>query len=190
MKSIRYLLFLIVVCMIGAPVAMAQNGAVVVRDETVGAWGWLEDGLMVLGVTDMDFFCAPEDEWDEFYDTTMVIRPDGSVKYKEGGALYTRLFYEVTWDDLFDDFCGFWSNPSFIVAEGMANISVNDNDLYYDTQHPNRRNVWGSTLSGTLYTPFCESGMVDLSVIERFMLNKDKIDLHKYMFKFNVDCSE
>lgn len=190
MKFVRNLLLLAIICLFYTPFASAQNGAVVVRDEVVGAWGFLEDGLMVLGVTDMDFFCSPEEEWDEFYDSMEVTRPDGSIKYKEGGTLYTRLFYEVTWDDLFNDFCGFWSNPDFIVAEGVTNLSAFDNDLDYSTQHPNRRNVWGATLSGTLYTPYCDSGMVDVSVIERFHLNKDKIDLHKYLFKFNVDCTE
>ena len=190
MKFVRNLLLLSIICLLNAPIALAQNGAVVVRGEVVGAWGFLEDGLMALGVTDMDFFCAPEDELDELYDTLTVIRPDGSIKYKEGGALYTRLFFDVTWDDLFSDFCGFWSNPDFIVAEGMANLSYHDNDVDPATQHPNRRNVWGSTLSGSLYTPYCESGMVDLSIIERWMLSKDKSEIDKYMFKFNVDCTE
>jgi hypothetical protein len=189
MKLATKLLGLAVLCMLNAPLALAQNGSVVVRDDVVGAWGWLEDELMVIGVTDVDFFCEPEEDLDEFYDTLMVIRPDGSIKYREGGHLYSRAFFGATWSDLFDDPCAFWNNGP-MVAEGIANLSGKDNDLDPATHHPNRRNTWGYTFSGSLYTPFCQSGMVDISILERWMLSKDKSDISKYMFKFNVDCAE
>ena len=47
MKLATKLLGLAVLCMLNAPLALAQNGSVVVRDDVVGAWGWLEDELMV-----------------------------------------------------------------------------------------------------------------------------------------------
>jgi hypothetical protein len=190
MKFVRNLLLLSIICLFYAPIALAQNGAVVVRDEVVFAWGWKDNDLIALGATDMDNFCAPEAELDEFPDTMTVTRPDGSVKHKEGGALYTRLFFSETWGPFFDDPCAFWNNSDILVAEGIANYSSNDNDRDGDTQHPNRRNVWGLTLSGTLYTPYCQSGMIDLSIIEQWMLAKDKSGIDKYKFKFNVDCTE
>lgn len=190
MKFVRNLLLLSIICLFYAPIALAQNGAVVVKGEVVGAWGWKENDLIAIGLTDVDFLCVPPEEWDEFYDVMVLTRPDGSIKYKEGGALYTRVFFSETWSDFFDDPCAFWNNPDILVAEGIANLSYHDNDLNPDTQHPNRRNVWGPTLSGTLYTPYCPSGMVDLSIIERWMLSKDKSEIDKYMFKFNVDCTE
>jgi hypothetical protein len=190
MKFVRNLLLLSIICLLSAPFALAQNGAVVVRDEVVGAWGWKDNNLIALGVTDVDFLCVLPEEVDEFYDTMAVIRPDGSIKYKEGGALYTRLFFSETWGPFFADPCGFWNNPDILVAEGIANFSSSDNDFNPDTQHPNRRNVWGTILSGTLYTPYCESGMIDLSIIEQWMLTKDKSGIDKYKFKFNVGCTE
>ena len=189
MKFVRNLLLLSIICLFYAPIALAQNGAVVVRGEVPYGWAWKDNDLIAVGLTDVDLLCFPPEEGDKFLDTMEVTRPDGSIKYKESGALYTRLFFSETWDDFFADPCVFWNNGP-LLAEGITNYSSFDNDFNFDTQHPNRRNVWGLTLSGTLYTPLCESGMVDLSIIERWMLSKDKSGLDKEMFKFNVDCTE
>jgi len=176
MKLVRNLLLLLIICLLNAPVALAQNGAAVVRGlDVLGGW-WTDDaGLFVLAATDAEIFCA-----DEFYEPIltlnwmMVIRPSGSIKYQDRGAFFTRVFYPATWAD-FSDFCDLWNNSGLMVAEGIVHSTFNDNDLDPDFHHPKRRNVWGYSFSGTLedYSGVCDSDMVSLNIVERWMLTKD-----------------
>ena len=200
MKSLGMFLFICIICLLNAPVALAQNGAAVVRGlDVLGGW-WTDDaGLFVLAATDAEIFCA-----DEFYEPIltlnwmMVIRPGGSIKYQDRGAFFTRVFYPATWADFGDTGCDLWNNSGLMVAEGIVNSIYNDNDLDPDFHHPKRRNVWGYSFSGTLedYSGVCDSDMVSLNIVERWMLKKDfpacEPDcLFKYFMKGpRVECAQ
>ena len=84
------LIFLSFMC---AVTAAAQNGAVIDRGEAeIGLFEW--DGDMVISVyaTDIGFWCEGEPST-EPYEYMVVIRPDGSLKIKEGGNVFTRVFH-------------------------------------------------------------------------------------------------
>ena len=169
MRVFRVLISVAILCLFVSPVAVAQNGAEIIRGEdNFGMFLWDEDDTLMVIATEMYFFCGDEPEFDP-YDYMYVIRPDGSVKVHEQGNLFTRVFQPATPDD----FWGPDGNPCpFIeggplVAEGISHFTYNDNDA--NLGHPNRKNVWGFTVSGTLYDVIgaCDSGMVDLNVIRR-----------------------
>ena len=129
---------------------------------------------MALQSSDSEAFCG-DDFGDLIWtDWLEVLRPDGSIKYHERGAYFTRVFYPATPpDDTFEAWCALW-NDGPLVAEGITHSTFNDNDA--TTEHPNRRNTWGYNVAGTLYdyAGFCDDGMVGLNTVRRFMLKKDR----------------
>ena len=80
----RLFQILLVLCMLGTNVALAQSGAVVVKDQELRWWAYYDEaGLLSVHSSDMDFFCSGGEPTD-FYmsDWLAVVRPDGSVKFK------------------------------------------------------------------------------------------------------------
>ena len=199
MKSLGMFLFICIICLLNAPIALAQNGAVVLRGEDVLGSAWTDDaGLFVMAATDAELFCTDPEDWDATLNWMMVIRPGGSIKYQDRGAFFTRVFFPATWDDFFTDACALWNNFDDMVAEGIVHSTYNDNDLDPDFHHPQRRNVWGYTFAGTLYdyAEVCDNDMIDLNIVERWMLKKDfpACDpdcLFKYFMKGpRMECAE
>ena len=99
MKVLRNVLLFLLVSLLYAPVASAQNGAVIVRgQDNFGDFFWDGEDLLVVVSTDLGFFCA--DEEDLFpYDWMELWRPDGSLKFHENGNLFTRVYQPATPDD-------------------------------------------------------------------------------------------
>ncbi len=175
MKSIRIFVWLCVICLLSTQVASAQNGAVVAKGDTlIGWWDWNGGQVMALQSSDSEAFCG-DDLGDLIWtDWLEVLRPDGSIKYNEHGAYFTRVFYPVTLpEDTFENWCDLWNNGP-LVAEGITHSTFNDNDA--NAAHPNRRITWGYNVAGTLYdyAGFCDGGMVGLNTVVRLMLKKDR----------------
>jgi len=174
MKILRNVLLFLLVCLLFTPVASAQNGAAVIKDETlIGWWDWNGGQVMALQSSDSEAFCGADLGEVLITDTMAVLRPDGSIKYHERGAYFTRVFYPVTPpEDTFENWCDLWNNGP-LVAEGITHSVWNDNDATFS--HPNRRYSWGYTVAGALYdyAGFCDGGMVELNTVARFMFKKD-----------------
>jgi hypothetical protein len=176
MKSIGIFLLLCIFCLLNTPVALAQNGAVVTKGETlIGWWDWNGEDVMALHSSDLEAFCDEPGDliWTDWLE---VVRPDGSIKYHERGAYFTRVFYPATLpEDTFDNWCDLWNNDLLLVAEGITHSTFNDNDFDPAFHHPNRRNTWGYTVTGALfdYAGFCDGGMVELNTVRRFLLKKN-----------------
>lgn len=167
MKLFGKFMFLILVSLLYATVASAQNGAVIIRDEAaVGVVEWNGEDVLAVFSSDSLYFC--EDELDIVpFDIMLVFRPDGSIQFHEHGSIFARVYYPATPDDFLADPCDFIANGP-MVAEGITHFTGNDNDA--NNAHPNRQNTWGYTLNGTLYdlAGFCGDGMVDLHMVRRF----------------------
>ncbi|MBW2594277.1 MAG: hypothetical protein JRE58_14995 [Deltaproteobacteria bacterium] len=173
MKFIRILLLLCAVCLLTTPVASAQNGAVIVRGEALFAWyDWNGESVLTVQSSDSELFCNEFGDM-MYVDWMEVWRPDGTIKYHEGGHFFTRVFYPATPADFDADPCALWNNGDLMVAEGIINSPFNDNDFF--AEHPNRRNTAGYNVAGTLYDTggLCDGGMVDLNTIRRTVFKKD-----------------
>ena len=171
MKSIRILLCAI--CLLTISVASAQNGAVVIRGDILIAWAdWNGGSVVAVQSSESDLFCNAEPGEIILTDWLAVFRPDGTIKYQERGAYFTRVFYPMTPDVFWSDPCAFW-NDGPLVAEGITRSTLNSND--WDAAHPNRRSSWGYNAVGTLYdyAGFCDGGMVELNTVRRWLLEKD-----------------
>ena len=177
MKSVRILFLLCAICLLITQVASAQNGAVVVKGEGIWfLWDWNGEQVLVLQSSDSEGFCGDDFGDLMWVDWMEVWRPDGSLKYHDSGHYFTRVLYPATPpDDTIDAWCALW-NDGPLVAEGITHSTYNDNDNFVD--HPNRRNSWGYTVSGTLYDwgGFCEDDMVELNTVRRWLLKKDYPD--------------
>jgi len=176
MKILRNVLLFLLVGLLYAPVASAQNGAVVAKGDTlIGWWDWNGGQVMALHSSDSEAFCA-DDLGDLIWTNWLeVLRPDGSIKYHEHGAYFTRVFYPATLpEDTFENWCDLWNNGP-LVAEGITHSTFNDNDAF--AEHPNRRNTWGYNVAGTLYdyAGFCDDGMVELNTVRRWQIRNDGI---------------
>jgi hypothetical protein len=177
MKYIHRFLFLSLLLLIYAPLALAQNGAMITRGELL--FGGIEsndEDVILMYASDSNGFCEAE-LGDLLWVTYMeVLRPDGTIKYHDKGKFFARVYYPATWDDVGDDPCVLWNDDSLLIAEGITGMSpYNDNHLNaYGVPHK-RRNVFGFNLAGTLYdmTGLCSSGMMELNTIRRFKLDKD-----------------
>ena len=172
MKSVRVFLWLCVICLMSTQVAFAQNGAVVVKDQTLFAWfDYNGDGLLAVMSSDSELFCNM-DGAQIIYDWMEVIRPDGSIKYQERGHVFTRVFF-TTPEAFLADLCASWNNYDLMVAEGIAHVTYNVNDINVDK--PNARSAWGYTVAGGLYdlVGLCEGDMVELNTVRRWLLKKD-----------------
>lgn len=176
MKSIRILLWLCAICLLATSVASAQNGAVVTKDETLlGWWDWNGGQVMALQSSDSEAFCGADLGEVLITDTMEVFRPDGTIKYHERGAYFTRVFYPVTPpEDTFENWCDLWNNGP-LVAEGITHSVWNENDVF--GSHRNRRSTAGYNVAGALYdyAGFCDGGMVELNTVRRFQMRDDGI---------------
>lgn len=117
---------------------------------------------------------------------------DGKIQMN----FFTRVFQPATPDD----FWGPDGNPCpFIeggplVAEGITHFTYNDNDGFGG--HPNRKNVWGYNVTGTLYdmAGSCPDDMVDLTIVRRFKWEKgcdsspDDCIIPRVLKGPNLDC--
>jgi hypothetical protein len=176
MKVLRNVLLVLLVSLLYAPVASAQNGAVIVRgQDNWRDFFWDGEDLLVVVSTDLGFFCA--DEVDLFpYDWMELWRPDGSLKFHENGNFFTRVYQPATPDDFWgpdDDPCPFIESGP-LVAEGITHFAYNDNGAL--GVNPNRKNVWGFNVSGMLYDieGFCpDDDMVDLTIVRRWAWKKN-----------------
>jgi hypothetical protein len=171
-KNLRNVLLFLLVCLLYAPVASAQSGAVVIKGQDLFSWSdYNGDGLMAVQSSDSEFFCNEDGDL-IFYDWMDVFRPDGSIKYQDRGHFFTRVFL-TTPEAFWADACASWNNSDLMVAEGISHQTYNDNDANAD--HPNRRDVWGYTVAGGLndLLGLCEGGMVELNTVRRWMLKKD-----------------
>jgi len=159
-------LFLLV-SLLYAPVASAQNGAVIFRGEDdFGRVEWNGESVVAVLSSDLEWYCGDELDIVPF-DVMGVFRPDGSIKGQQKGNIFARVYYPATLDDFFADVCGFIENGP-MVADGIAHFTGNDNDVY--VTHPKRQNSFGYTLNGTLYdlAGFCADGMVDLHIVRKY----------------------
>jgi hypothetical protein len=147
MKSLRNVLLFLLVSLLYAPVASAQNGAVIFRGENDAGWvEWNGESVVAVLSSDLEWYCG--DELDIVpYDFMAVIRPDGSIKSQGNGSIFARVYYPATAEDFFADPCDFIENGP-MVADGIAHFTANDNDA--NVSHPNRQNTYGYTLNGTL----------------------------------------
>jgi hypothetical protein len=175
MKILRNVLLFLLVSLLYAPVASAQNGAVVTKGDFLLWWGdWNGGEVLALMSSDSELFCGEDFAdliWSDWLD---VLRPDSSIKVHERGAYFTRVFYPATPpEETHEAYCDLWNNGP-LVAEGITHSTLNDNDR--DRAHPNRRYTWGYNVAGTLedYAGFCDDGMVELNTVVRFMLKKDR----------------
>jgi hypothetical protein len=173
MKASHVFLFFCVICVLTTGIVSAQNGAVVVREENLWAW-WETDGegLLAIMSSDSDFFCNDDLGDVMIVDQSWVFRPDGSIKYKDKGHFFTRVYYPVDMEDFRADPCAYWFSDELLVASGISHTVYSDNDA--NVRHPNRRNVWGYTISGMLadHAGMCSDGMVELNRIWKVKLDK------------------
>ncbi len=173
MKSIRVFLWLCVICLFSTQVAIAQNGAVVVKGQDLTAWYNYngDDGLLAVMSSDSELFCNQDGDL-IFYDWMEVMRPDGSVHFHDRGHYFTRVFF-MTPEVLFADLCASWNDYDLMVAEGITHSTFHDNDA--NEERPIARNSFGYTVAGGLYdlVGLCEGDMVELNIIRRFLLEKD-----------------
>ena len=165
--------FVVAIACFTSSIAMAQDGAEVIRNQfELAYFEWDGGDVLAVVATDMYFWCGDE-EYTEPYEWMAVIRPDGTPKIHERGHLFTRVFQPATPDDFWGDGdpCPFIEGGP-MVAEGISHFTYNDNDGIGG--HPNRQNVWGYTLSGTLYdiVGSCPDDMVDLTIIRKFRWEK------------------
>ena len=178
MKILRNVLLFLLVSLLYAPVASAQNGAVVDRGQgNYGGFEWNGEDILVVLSTDVGFWCAGEPTEEDLtpYDWMDVWRPDGTLKYHESGNFFTRVFQPATPSDFFGpdgDPCPFIEGGP-LVAEGITHFTYNDNDAIGG--HPNRQAVWGYNVTGMLYDMVgsCPDDMVDLTIIRRFKWAKN-----------------
>ena len=107
MKVIRAISCLCFICTLATAAVTAQNGAVVVRGETMLGWAsWDGDSVLAILSSDSEFFCNWPDLGDVMLlDWMEVTRLDGTYKYQDRGHYFTRVFYPATEDDFFDDPC-------------------------------------------------------------------------------------
>jgi hypothetical protein len=174
MRAFGVFLSLVILCLLTTTVVAAQNGAEVIHDDTlVRWWSWDGEGTIAMYASEEDFFCSFPELGDTIFLPWMaVIRPDGSVKYKDSGYFYTRVF-SATPDDFVDP-CDLWNDEGLLLAHGLSHGTFNDN---YDNfgEDPNlRTNVWGWTYNGILYddTGICTNGIVKLHESRKWMLKK------------------
>jgi hypothetical protein len=202
MKSIRILVLLCILGVLSAPIAHAQNGAFIIRDNDLFGWfEWNGENVLSLHSSDLEGFCYWPEVTDELWVDIMVLfRPDGTIKYKEKGFTYTRVFYPATPDDFFPDPCALWNSTDTLVAEGITHYNFNDNHLNAFSVPHKRRAVWGVTIAGGLYDTagMCSSGMMDFNALRRWKLDKDfpdclpddcEPDLHRFKGP-DIACSE
>lgn len=164
----------IFLCLLVSTNISAQNGAVVERDQ--GNWAgyeWNGEDILAVLATDLYFFCGDEVDLVPF-DLMLVWRPDGTPKVHESGNLFTRVFQPATPDDFWGpegDPCPFIESGP-LVAEGISYFVYNDNDGF--AGHPNRQNVFGYNVTGTLYDMVgsCSDDMVDLTIVRRLKWEK------------------
>jgi len=202
MKSLRIVMLLGMFCLFCAPMAYAQNGAFVVRDNDLFGWAdWNGENVLAMHASELDGFCNWPDVTDPMLADVMgVFRPDGTIKYKDKGFLYTRVFYPATPDDLGSDYCVLWNSTDLLIAEGITHYVYNDNHLNAEGVPHNRRNAFGYTVSGGLYdmTGMCSSGMMDFNTVRKFLLDKnfpeclpDDCDSEVQVWKGpDIDCAE
>lgn len=172
MKILRNVLLFLLVSLLYAPVASAQNGAVVDRGQgNYGGVEWNGEDILVVVATEVGFWCAGEVDLTPF-DWMDVWRPDGSLKYHESGNFFTRVYQPATPDDFWGDPCLFIEGGP-LVAEGITHFTYNDNGVY--GVNPNRKNVWGYNVAGMLYdmVGFCPGDMVDLTIVRRWAWEKN-----------------
>lgn len=172
MRIMRNVLLLVICCFLYVPSALAQNGAVVVKDQGLFAFSeYNGDGLLAVMSSDSEFFCNFDGDL-IFYDWMTVIRPDGSIKYHDRAFFFTRVFF-TTPEAFWADPCASWNNYDLIVAEGITHQVYNDNDAYAD--RPNARVSWGFTVAGGLYdlVGLCEDDMIELNIVRRWLAKKD-----------------
>jgi hypothetical protein len=165
------------IALIGINIAYAQNGAFVVKEEVLDGF-WSFDGVETLSIHsgDIDYFCGDFSDV-MLSDSLWVIRPDGSIKFQIKGHYHTRVFYPMTPDLFWSDFCNIVNDYNYIIAEGIVHSIFNDNSYIPDFSVPlhKGRNVFGSTTAGTLYdlTGTCPSGMVDFLSMRKWKLDKN-----------------
>jgi len=148
--------------LIYAPLALAQNGAVITRGEFIfGGVESNDENVILLYSSDSEGFCGATLGELLWVNHMEVLRPDGTIKYHDKGKFFARVYYPATWDDVGDDPCVLWNDSSLLIAEGITGMSpYNDNHLNAFAVPHKRRNVWGFNLTGTLYdaTGLCSSG--------------------------------
>lgn len=172
MRIMHNVLLLVICCFFYVPSALAQNGAVVVKDQSLFAFSvYNGDGLLAVMSSDSEFFCNNDGDL-IFYDWMTVTRPDGSIKYHDRAFFFTRVFFtspEAFWADP----CASWNNYDLMVAEGITHQVYNDNDAY--GVRPNARVSWGFTVAGGIYdlVGLCEDDMIELNIVRRWMKKKD-----------------
>jgi len=175
MKWLRCIVLILPLMFVWQPLAFAQNGAVIEREQIL--WGGVEfngENVILLYASESEP-CGGESGELIWIDVMYLLRPDGTIKYHDRAKFFARVYYPATWDDVGDDPCVLWADDTKLIAEGIANSTSNDNHLNAFDVPKNRRNVWGFNISGDLYDVggFCSSGMVELNTIRRFMLDKD-----------------
>jgi len=176
MKILRNVLLFLLVGLLYAPVVSAQNGAVVLKGDTLIGWyDWNGENVLAIQSSDSEAFCNA-DLGDLLWTNWLeLLRPDGTVKYHERGAYFTRVFYPATPADFDADYCALWNNGDLMLAEGITHSTYNDNHPNaFDVPHK-RRNVWGYNVAGDLYDTagLCSSGMMNLNTVRRLKLDKD-----------------
>lgn len=187
MRLVRTTVFFFTIMLLA--LATAHSGAIVDKGtwDILGGTEYNEDeGLLLVTSTFADW-CDAEGAvmllpWME------VIRPadqnedSPGGKYRDSGFFYTRVlmsnpddFWAIWWPEDWAEtsMCAIWSNPDLWVADGITHSTYNDNDL--SPYHPNRRNVWGYTVSGGLqnFSDDYDCEIVGVNFVRRMMLVDD-----------------
>ena len=170
MRIIRNVLLLVICCFLYVPSALAQNGAFIERGEMQTFFAEWDGDIFVAYANSqgLDFFCGldtepVEGEW------KLIDQPNGKFKYNSTGDYFIQVYYQLSPDDFFNDYCEYWENGP-IIAEGIVHFAGN---------------TVGHTISGTLYdlTDNCTSGMVDLNIIRRWRWDKKLNDYVQQVWK-------
>jgi len=192
-------ILILVVCFLAVSAPAAGKGAAVYRGNDA-FWLWFDWDETVSGPREVLYWSTYPDwgeaffcDYSELPDLDMrwqwVVIPSGELfGYKNNGNFfgpqYARVLYldpdnDIPWDDI----CGFIQGDSFAspIAEGMVQFHVSD--INSCNLGPGR-NTWFWRVNGELVDlredDACESGEVNVKMLDHWQLTKDAVP--------NPDC--
>jgi hypothetical protein len=168
---------------------LSSNGAILVRDEFVGGYGWDDvDGYFItFGMDPLQACIDPSYEF-PLFDTKLVITPNidwagnANVSATDVGTwLYTGDPIGQLWD------CGMFLAEKKLVAQGTSDFKYTDNLWIFDWKDPSTwpNASYGFTAHGTL--TWLDTGEVTGFNAEwRGVINTQKMEIIRYNGHINI----
>jgi len=116
MRIMRNVLLLVFCCFLYVPSALAQNGAVIARGDIYTFWAEWDGDIFVAYANSLGLsaFCGLDTETVEGQ-WKIIEQPNGKSKYHDNGDYFTQVYYQLSPEEFFSDYCGYWeSGPKLI----------------------------------------------------------------------------